>query len=132
MVFQKGNKQACRQVFLRESKLFEKRHIIFSPIYCQKQPSKNDLRNSSSALVVKNYSLRTSIFKFVNILNKSSGDRTLKASRKTELIFIFYNTHTSQKCRVNVIRDTVMLHVNDTVNFSFILWRSFRTREDMY
>ena len=54
MIFQKGNKQTLRQVFLRGTKFFEKEHIVFPPIYCQKQQSKGALRNNCSALVVKN------------------------------------------------------------------------------
>ena len=72
MVFQKGNKQARRQVSLRGSKFIKKGHNFFTPIYCQKQPSKVTLEKRCFALVVKNfekYILRTPLFKYVNILS---------------------------------------------------------------
>ena len=53
MLFQKKNKQALIQSFLRGSKFFEKGHIDFPPVYCQRQPSKGGLRNNCSPLVVK-------------------------------------------------------------------------------
>ena len=35
------------------------------------------------------------------LANKSRDDHTQKVSRRTELVFTFYNTHPPQKCHVN-------------------------------
>ena len=59
------------------------------------------------------------------------GDHAQKASRRTKLIFVFYNTYPPQKCRVNVIHDTIMLHENHRANFCLILPRGFGKRGDI-
>ena len=53
------------------------------------------------------------------------GDHTQKASRRTKLIFIFYNTYSPQKCHVNVIHDAVVLHENNRANFCLNLPQGF-------
>ena len=61
--FKKGINRRVNRL-LKGAKFFE---ILFSPQYCQIQPSKGTLRKSCSALVFKNreqYVLRTLLFKY--------------------------------------------------------------------